>query len=267
MLSAQADVAVPIHSLFLCEDRRYPVATDRWVLGCSEKGQVDSLWHFESRRLDVLPLSNHWLQGDALFRAGVDGGFWSVETQRFSGSRIFELPEDSAGRVNEKYVVLAATDSIVLLERTEGKTYTVAANPMGYQVPALLQEQVAWIEWSGDKKEILLWNWETQKKTAHPAGNPLYLESEGNILIWSEPETIQILDVETDERREIKTQSRGPLSIQNGRVCWAEWKKEDTDIRCSDGFVLEREGNQFSPIQLDKGLLFQEEQGIMWLSY
>lgn len=271
ILSAWAETtpAIPIHSLDSCEDERYPIATDDWILGCSKKGIVDSIWFFDSKEAISLPGADGWMKGSDFFQVGREGGFWNTDTKDFSGARIFVSPEEAAGRVTATYVAVSAPNSIFLLEREQGKIYQTEAKPMGYQLPAILDEQVAWIEWNGDKQEILLWNWKTQSKIIVSAYEPLNIEAEGNILIWSEPNWLQIFNAETGEKTAIEAKIRGNMSIRDGRICWGGWREEksETDIICSDGFQLDREGNQFSPIQLEKGIIFQEEQGVMWLSY
>ena len=267
ILSAWAEIPIPLHALSFCKDWRFPVATEEWIIGCSKKGEVDSIWFFETKKKMSLPVANQWLKGDAFFRVGIDGGFWNPEEETFSGPRIFAPPADAAGRVYQNFIVISTKDSVQILERKEGKTYTTEAKPMGYQLPVIVQEQVVWIEWAADKQELVFWDWKAQRKKRVIVEEALYLESEGSLLVWSEPQMIQILNIETNEKRSIKANSKGTLSIKDQRICWSEWQENETDIVCSDGFTLQRTGNQFSPIQLETGLIFQEEQGVMWIPF
>lgn len=259
--------AIPIHGIYPCNDWRFPAATEEWVLGCSKKGEIDRVWFFETKKSVSLPVSGHWLKGSDLFRVGMNGGFWDAQKEVFLPPRIFASPEETAGVVNQGFVVLSTPDSIMILEREEGKTYTTEAKPMGYQFPVILGEYVAWIEWAAEKQEIVIWDWKKGNKEVLFVEDPLYLEAEGDILVWSEPQKIQVFNIKTSEKKTIQARAKGALSIKDQRICWAEWQEAETNIVCSDGFELDRKGNQFSPFQLETGLLFQEEQGVMWMPY
>jgi hypothetical protein len=266
-LSAWAEVPIPIHSIYPCEEHASLHATERWIVGCSKNGDKQLLWSFDKKSSVQLPESDGWLQGDTLFRIGRGGGAWSLESQQFLGSRIFVEPNEGIGRIEGDIAVVGTANGIVVLERERGVSYKTKARPIGYYPPVILSKQVAWIEWEAKKQVIQVWSWKTGELKTIPAKEPLALVSEGNILAWSEPDAIHIFDLEAETQRTIPSSVRGALSLKDSRLCWAEWQGIETDILCSDGFELERKGAQFSPIQLETGMLFLEEQGVMWLKY
>lgn len=267
VLSAWAEVPIPIHEIYLCEDNGSLIATEHWIVGCSKKGNRRLIWSFATKTSIQLPENDGWLHGDSLFRIGRDGGSWSLDSQQFHGSRIFVSPSDGIGRIEGKIAVVGTVNSIVVLEQGRGTSYTREARPIGYYPPVILSEQVAWIEWEANRQVIQVWSWKTGELKTIPAKEPLALVGENNILAWSEPDAIQVFDLDLGTQEAISSSVRGALSLKDGRLCWAELQGVETDIRCSDGFELERKGLQFSPIQLAVGMLFLEEQGVMWLKY
>ena len=265
-----ADVVLPLHGVEFCQDSYFPNITEDWILYCDSQGKKDSLWLRSERRRIELPESEYWLLGDQLFRVGVQGGAWNWKEERFEGSRILLDPSEYSsfsGRAEKAAVMIATERRILFLDREQGKQFQTEANPIGWHPPVRVGDEIFWIEWSGSEQEIAVWNWKTNQRKSIQASEPLFLVASGHYLAWIERRNIVILDWNRKKERRITAQAQKGISLLDDRVCWSEQGTNDFDIHCSDGFHLQRKGDQFWPIQLQDGLFFREKEELMWLKY
>ena len=241
----------PLHDLpHSCIDSRYPVFMQDRVISCAANHKVGRGLSLKTG--EVFQFSATETQvgfGDAVV-LGKLGTYDFLEKKVSQKDRIVEdlvSPPVSMGNnvayLGEEFVAL----------RIGRQSFTHKANPNGWYPPALSNKWVGWVE----NDQIYVWNPMTGDPSVN-IGNGRHIQGNATGFFWYTDTHIHFWSPHTEEKWRIKAKVVDRLGVFEDRVCWSQWGDKDIDIHCSDGFVLQRKGNQLWPSIYKDWLLFQE---------
>ena len=262
-----ASPIVPLHQIQTgCDDPRHPAIYNKWMSSCGPDGSVSQLVHLESDLNVDLPNGlNEWVSVQ-FWVGGLQGGLWMAgeldEQFRLS------LPVRSPATVSDRYAVGLGESEVWIKSIKSQSIVSVKASPKPWQSPALLDEQVAWVNDDGQGGADI-WKWSQEEGAIPLATGPSWqhgVVSFSRHWAWLEPDHVVIYNVETATVRKINAKVVDGLTVFEDGVCWSALNQQDLDVYCSDGFSLERAGHQRWPYRSDGVLIFREQQEVMkWI--
>mgnify|MGYP001029119995 CR=1 FL=1 len=263
---AAEPLAIPVHEVpFICEEVGFPLVLEQGVLGCSRDGTVDRWFDFTTSTVVELP-TEQWILGDVLFRWGLDGGLWDVQTQTWKTPRRrvlnpISISGSSGSRVQDHRIVWTDENTVRWLDLDTGHEHKYAANPLGGQAPAWWNGAVVWIEWN-QVMGIHIWLPHQQVYRTIESDYPTSLIAVGERLAWVSGGDVVTWSFEQGERRLGRTKVQQVYATEKG-ICWTQWYVEDVDVFCEGGWHLRRVGHQSYPVWFGETLYFLEE-GRLW---
>ena len=133
---------------------------------------------------------------------------------------------------------------------------------------ATTSEVLVWeTDGPGDDSDLWVQRTQVQERRGLDVGpgDQHHPVSSGDWLAWIDQGNIKLWNTQTDEREliEAKTGFLSPPALQDNTVCWEFRHIDDVDLRCSNGFRLERPGHQTHPLLVGTLLLFRENGFLM----
>jgi len=119
----------------------------------------------------------------------------------------------------------------------------------------------------GDDSDLWLQRIQAQERRGLDVGpgDQHHPVSSGPWIAWVDRGNIKLWNTQTDEKEIIKTKTgfHAPPTIHGNTACWEFRHIDDIDLRCSNGYHLDRPGHQTHPLLLDNLLLFRENGRLM----
>lgn len=273
----QPGAAVPLYALSDgCLDDRFPRLAGPYVVGCGKGGMVDRVLSLSTGLLWELPRALHHAgTGEAaIYAAGPEGallqlresGPSQVEDITVVREAPFAMPTTDG-----VHLAVLSVDHVQAFEAHERGRRLVETRAAGWEAPALSWPLVAWtvVDEGGDH-DVMVMNAEERGQPEPLAGGPgdqRLVVSQGGRFAWVDEGDVVLTGPEGQgqERVEAHTGFRSAPTLWEGVACWENREEdEDIDLRCSDGWHLDRPGDQLSPSRWGPWLLFQED-GRAWL--
>ena len=247
-----------------CSDRRYPAIFGDWVVGCGSNGHVDRAISLLDGKLIRLPTSSESVGFGEVPVFGRRGVYDWQDARLNSTVRI--INEMVAPSFNQ-HDRIASLESDQVRLRVGAKSWTASANPRGWYPPALLGQQVIWVNDDGDGgSDLMSWRpGESVEVYAGGDGEQRHVVSSKTHVAYLDSNQVVVRNQAAQITASYSAIVIDRLSIWEDNVCWSAWSTEDIDIFCSNGFHLARKGHQLWPSHSDKALVFQEEGQVMIL--
>ena len=139
---------VPIHQVKVgCLDPRHPAMANGWLSSCDSDGAVEQLIHMESNMaVDLSNASDDWVSPQ-FWVGGIQGGLFH-EGDLDGVYRLVE-PLISPAMASDLFVVGLGASEVWIKSVMTQKITTIDARPKPWQLPAVLDDQVAWVNDDG----------------------------------------------------------------------------------------------------------------------
>ena len=143
------------------------------------------------------------------------------------------------------------------------------SNPAPWYRPALNDHGVFWVEIHEGKEEIH-WkahNEEAPRPFARGESALRHVAGEGDLVAWMSDTTVFLRNLTTGVTQEYfgEVHSNEALALSESLLCYEAVGEDDLDIFCTNGFHLQRPGNQRRPSLWGEWLVFHEgEQALLY---
>ena len=242
-----------------CLDPRIPYLSGHEVLFCDDQGLPTQIFNLESGAIDRFQHSVLWFSSKEVWVKGIDGGLKSRITQPSETPRHRMVFDPEGGPVFFEDASLAVNGSELVWKKGQVGQKTTGANAKSWQHPVLNSCGAFWID---RQEQIVWWKHDGSVERSSPKDYPRSLVGDGQWLAWAEDDRVWLKSCEDGEERSWVDRAIDRVTLDQGVLCWSFWNGEDADIRCSDGFVLQLEGDQTWPSLGDKWLIFRDQQGV-----
>lgn len=253
-----------------CDDPRYPVLDGAWVVGCGSSGDVDRALNLDTgERVELSRgLEAPAIGGGVLYVAGTRGGLWRLPEPEPDHEMVrIPVTGHAPPATDGVHVVVVTDHDLQTLEIGQRNRYHTEGTPAPWYPPAVSTGWLAWVDVGAQDargEDVLAYDRETREVRELAVG-PLderHVALSGDHAAWIDDEGVTIQHLRTGEQQRVSSDPRPArrLSLDGDVACWEHWNGTDVDVWCSDGVLVDGDGDQRSPSRVGDRVLYVDAE-------
>ncbi len=243
-----------------CVDPRMPYVRGQEIVFCDEKGLSTQIFDLTSGETHHFEHAILWFDSKYVWFAGVEGGL--VDRERHNPShrpKYRVVSEPQGGPVFWKDESLVVVDGEVVWTKGNVGQKNKEAHPKSWEHPHLNQCGAFWID---KDDQIVWWKRDGAIQRSDPKDHPRSLVGGNEWVAWAEDDEVWLWNCQDGSQTSWQGRAIDRVTFNQGVLCWSFWNGTDADIRCTNDFVLNLEGDQVWPSLGDGWLIFRDQQGV-----